>query len=66
VPEPEVEAMRAALVGREAEMAVLTDSLAAVLDGLPRVVVCEGEAGGKTRLAQELLGVAERRSVLWA
>jgi predicted ATPase len=59
--------MRAELVGREAEMAVLTDSLAAALDGLPRVVVCEGEAGiGKTRLAQELLGVAERRGVLWA
>jgi DNA-binding CsgD family transcriptional regulator len=67
VPEPEVEAMRAELVGREAEMAVLTDSLAAALDGLPRVVLCEGEPGiGKTRLAQELLGVAERRSVLWA
>jgi predicted ATPase len=67
VPEPEVEAMRAELVGREAEMAVLTDSLAAALDGLPQVVVCAGEAGiGKTRLAQELLGVAERRGVLWA
>src|SRR5215217_5707872 len=66
VPEPEGEAMRAELVGREAELAVLTDSLAAVLDGLPRVVVCEGEAGiGKTRLAQELLEVAERRGVLW-
>ena len=48
-------------------MAVLTDSLAAAIDGLPRVVVCEGEAGiGKTRLAQELLRVAERRGVLWA
>jgi DNA-binding CsgD family transcriptional regulator len=59
--------MRAELIGREAEMAVLTDSLAATLDGLPRVVVCEGEAGiGKTRLAQELLGVAERRGLLWA
>jgi DNA-binding CsgD family transcriptional regulator len=59
--------MRAEFVGREAEMAVLTDSLAAALDGLPRVVVCEGEAGiGKTRLAQELLEVAERRGVLGA
>jgi predicted ATPase len=48
-------------------MAVLTDSLAAALDGLPRVILCEGEAGiGKTRLAQELLGVAERRGVLGA
>jgi DNA-binding CsgD family transcriptional regulator len=48
-------------------MAVLTDSLAAALDRLPRVVVCQGEAGiGKTRLAQELVGVAERRGVLWA
>jgi DNA-binding CsgD family transcriptional regulator len=66
VPEPEVEAMRAELVGREAELAVLADSLAAALDGLPQVVVCEGEAGiGKTRLAQELVGVAERRGVLW-
>jgi DNA-binding CsgD family transcriptional regulator len=66
VPEPEVEAMRAELVGREAELAVHADSLAAALDGLPRVVVCEGEAGiGKTRLAQELVGVAERRGVLW-
>jgi len=58
--------MRAELVGREAELAVHADSLAAALDGLPRVVVCEGEAGiGKTRLAQELVGVAERRGVLW-
>jgi DNA-binding CsgD family transcriptional regulator len=66
VPEPEVEAMRAELVGREAELAVHADSLAAALDGLPQVVVCEGEAGiGKTRLAQELVGVAERRGVLW-
>jgi DNA-binding CsgD family transcriptional regulator len=67
VPESEVEAMGAELVGREAELAVLTDSLAAAIDGLPRVVLCEGEAGiGKTRLAQELLEVAERRGVLWA
>jgi DNA-binding CsgD family transcriptional regulator len=59
--------MRAELVGREAEMAVLTDSLAAALDRLPRVVLCEGEPGiGKTRLAQELVGVAERRGVLCA
>ena len=66
VPEPEVEAMRAEFVGREAELAVLADSLAAALDGLPQVVVCEGEAGiGKTRLAQELVGLAERRGVLW-
>jgi hypothetical protein len=58
--------MRAEFVGREAELAVLADSLAAALDGLPQVVVCEGEAGiGKTRLAQELVGVAERRGVLW-
>ena len=58
--------MRAELVGREAELAVHADSLAAALDGLPQVVVCEGEAGiGKTRLAQELVGVAERRGVLW-
>jgi DNA-binding CsgD family transcriptional regulator len=66
VPEPEVEAMRTELVGREAELALLGDSLAAALDGLPQVVVCEGEAGiGKTRLAQELVGLAERRGVLW-
>jgi DNA-binding CsgD family transcriptional regulator len=66
VPEPEVVAMGAELVGREAELAVLTDSLAAALDGHPQVVVCEGEAGiGKTRLAQELVGVAELRGVLW-
>src|SRR5215207_7097773 len=49
--------MRTELVGREAELALLADSLAAALDGLPQVVVCEGEAGiGKTRLAQELVG----------
>src|SRR4029453_1800827 len=58
--------MRAEFVGREAEMAVLTDSLAAALDGLPRVVLCEGEAGmGKTRLAPELVGGAGGRGVLW-
>jgi len=51
--------MRAKLVGREAELAVLNDCLIAALEGRPQLVVCQGEPGiGKTRLADELVASA--------
>ncbi|MDQ4036985.1 MAG: AAA family ATPase [Actinomycetota bacterium] len=60
--------MRTALVGREREFAVLTDSLAQAMEGHPRVVLCRGEPGvGKTRLADELRRRASTQGVpcLW-
>lgn len=51
------------LVGRERELALLEDSLTAVLAGSPRVVLCRGEPGiGKTRLVEALCGLAAARS----
>ncbi len=47
------------MVGRDAELSVLRDALAAGRAGSPRVVVVRGEAGiGKTRLLQEFLSTA--------
>lgn len=60
--------MRTELIGREREFAVLADSLAAALDGDPRLVLCRGEPGiGKTRLAEELCRWAgtQHVSALW-
>jgi hypothetical protein len=55
------------LVGRETELAVLGDCLAAAFGGRPRVVVCRGESGiGKTRLAEELVALAQAGGALVA
>jgi DNA-binding CsgD family transcriptional regulator/tetratricopeptide (TPR) repeat protein len=52
------------LVGRLHEVRVLEASLAAVLEGDGRLLLCSGEPGiGKTRLAQELVALAGRRGV---
>ncbi len=48
-----------ALIGREQELALLSENLEAALHGEPRIVVCSGEPGiGKTRLAEALAGEA--------
>lgn len=59
--------MQTELVGREPELAILTECLSAALDGRPQVVVCQGEPGiGKTRLATELVTSATAMGVLSA
>ena len=59
--------MRTELVGREAELGVLAESLGGALEGRPLVVLCQGEPGiGKTRLVQELVGVGTARGALCA
>ena len=59
--------MRTELVGREAELGVLLESLEGALAGRPRVVLCNGEPGiGKTRLVEELVGVGTARGALCA
>jgi DNA-binding CsgD family transcriptional regulator len=61
--------LRTEFVGRERELTVLSECLAAALAGEPRVVVCRGEPGiGKTRLSEELalLARAERVQTMWA
>ncbi|MDQ3476553.1 MAG: ATP-binding protein, partial [Actinomycetota bacterium] len=60
--------MRPELVGRERELAMLSDCLDDALSGRPRLVLCRGEPGiGKTRLAQELSSwaAAKEVSVVW-
>ena len=55
-------------IGRQQELATLTGALDAALAGRGQIVMLAGEPGiGKTRLAQELAAVAERRGarVLW-
>ncbi|HUR18926.1 MAG TPA: AAA family ATPase [Acidimicrobiales bacterium] len=59
--------MRTELVGREAELRLLVESLDSALAGSPRVLVCQGEPGiGKTRLVDELVQVATSRGALCA
>ena len=56
--------MRTKLVGRERELAALEECLEDAVEGRPRLVVCQGEPGiGKTRLAEELLGLADAKGV---
>src|SRR6476661_2771457 len=56
--------MRTGLVGRERELAALVDHLESALAAHPRVVLCRGEPGiGKTRMAEELTGLAASRGV---
>ncbi|HEX4102242.1 MAG TPA: AAA family ATPase [Pseudonocardiaceae bacterium] len=56
--------MRTELVGRERELAALVEHLESALATHPRVVLCRGEPGiGKTRMAEELIGLAVTRRV---
>lgn len=56
--------MRTELVGREQELAALVEHLESALAAHPRVVLCRGEPGiGKTRMAEELTGLAAPRGV---
>jgi predicted ATPase len=60
--------VRAALVGRDAELGEFRAGLDAALTSRPRVMVCRGEPGiGKTRLAEELCELARERgaAVAW-
>lgn len=59
-----MEAVDRLLVGREAELSALTVLLAAACEHRPSIVMVEGEAGiGKTRLVDELAGIARRQGV---
>ena len=56
--------MRTELVGRERELAALVEHFESALAAHPRVVLCRGEPGiGKTRMAEELTGLAASRGV---
>lgn len=56
--------MRTELVGRERELAALVEHFESALAAHPRVVLCRGEPGiGKTRMAEELTGLAAARGV---
>lgn len=62
--EPEGIVAHGELIGRQREVAALSEWLEAALHGRPRVVLCGGEPGiGKTRLASELVELAARRGV---
>ena len=55
-------------IGRQRELAILTDALDQTLAGRGQIVMMAGEPGiGKTRIAQELAGLAQKRGalVLW-
>jgi DNA-binding CsgD family transcriptional regulator len=56
--------MRTELLGRERELAALVEHFESALAAHPRVVLCRGEPGiGKTRMAEELTGLAASRGV---
>ncbi|MGH3528882.1 MAG: ATP-binding protein [Pseudonocardiaceae bacterium] len=56
--------MRTELVGRERELAALAEHFESALAAHPRVVLCRGEPGiGKTRMAEEVTGLAVIRDV---
>ncbi len=57
------------LIGRERELATLSDLLESAIERRPKLVLCGGEPGiGKTRLAAEVSTLAEARGVptVWA
>ncbi len=57
----------APLIGREHEFSVLQVVLRAAVAGGPRLAILSGEAGiGKTRLAEELLLLADRQAITTA
>ena len=59
-PWPKPEYLSSSMVGRDKEYARLVEHLRAASQGQGRVVIIDGEVGiGKTRLAQELLNLAE-------
>ncbi len=59
--------IRQELVGRDAEVALLVECLAAAVEGHPQIVMCRGEPGiGKTRLADELVTRAKAFGALSA
>jgi class 3 adenylate cyclase/predicted ATPase len=63
-----VQALRSdgGLIGRDAEVAVLTDAVDALGRGTGSVLVVAGEAGvGKSRLAAEVHDIAPARGVRW-
>jgi len=67
VPARPLPAGSAPLVGREREWAQLQTSWRAAIAGRPHLVLVTGEAGiGKTRLAEELLALAERQGIATA
>ena len=54
-------------VGRNGELAVAGEAMAAARDGQPRILVVEGEAGiGKTALLHRCAWMAQDAAVVWA
>ncbi len=65
--EPPAPPAEAGIVGREAELRVLTDALGRVAGGRGGIAVVLGEPGiGKTRLVEELVTIARGRGVATA